>query len=198
MTSPAKRPATYADIEALPPHLTGEIIFGDLYVQPSPVPKHILAATYLSYELIGPFHKGRGGPGGWVFAIEPELHLGPHTVKPDLAGWRRERLPYLPKTKWIETPPDWICELLSPTTEVRDRTVKRQLYATYNVRHLWYLDPRTEVLEVFENRNGQWLLLATYSGSDTVSAPPFEAISLSLSDLWPLGPEPDEATEEAP
>jgi Uma2 family endonuclease len=189
---PAKKPATYADLEALPPHLSGEIINGVLYAQPRPVPKHILAAGSLNNELMGPFQKGRGGPGGWIFAEEPELHLGPHIVQPDMVGWRRERLPYLPKTKWIETSPDWVCELLSPSTEARDRTEKRLIYATYQVRHLWYIDPRTEVLEVFENRDGKWLLLSAFKGADLVTAPPFEAISFSLGELWPLGPEPED------
>ena len=79
-------------------------------------------ATRLGYEMGGPFDRGRGGPGGWIFLIEPELHLGPHVVVPDIAGWRRERLTPFPTTAFIDTPPDWVCEVLSPSTQRIDRT----------------------------------------------------------------------------
>ena len=124
MSTAATRNATYADLEAVPEHLVGEIIFGVLETHPRPAPKHAAAHSALTDELAGPYQKGRGGPGGWVFLIEPELHLGPHVLVPDIAGWRRDRLPHLPKTAYIETPPDWVCELLSPSTENRDRGAK--------------------------------------------------------------------------
>ncbi|WP_375457855.1 Uma2 family endonuclease [uncultured Enterovirga sp.] len=122
-------PATYADIEALPEHLVGEIIDGMLETYPRPRPRHGAAASALSYELTGPFQRGRGGPGGWVFIVEPELHLGHQVVVPDLAGWRRERLTELPDTAYLETAPDWVCEVLSPSTARVDRGAKRRIYA---------------------------------------------------------------------
>ncbi len=116
--------------------------------------------------------------------IEPELHLGPDIVVPDLAGWRRETLPQLPKTAWIETRPDWVCEVLSPSTARLDRGAKREIYAREGVGHLWLLDPVERYLEVFALSAGFWLLMATISDGDAVSAAPFEAISFPLSNLF--------------
>lgn len=194
MAEPAKRNATYEDLRAVPPHLVGEIVYGNLVTQPRPAAAHILSATSLSEELVGPFQKGRGGgPGGWIFGEEPELHLGPHVVVPDLAGWRRERMAHLPSTAYIEIAPDWVCELLSPSTVAHDRSAKRRIYGTYGVKHLWFLDPVVRLIEVFALRNDQWVLVDTFVGEMSVCAPPFEAISFSLAALWPLDPAPEQA-----
>ena len=141
-------PATYADIEALPPHVTGEILYGVLHSHPRPAPRHSMAASVLGAEMIGPFQKGRGGPGGWIILDEPELHLGPHVVVPDIAGWRRERMPKLPETAYFETAPDWVCGVLSPSTARIDRTDKLAIYAADGVGHCWLVDPDARTLEV--------------------------------------------------
>jgi Uma2 family endonuclease len=180
------KPATYADIEALPPHVTGEILFGVLHAHPRPAPRHGLAAISLSDEIVGPFQKRRGGgPGGWIFMIEPELHLGDDTVVPDLAGWRRERLPKLPDTAYIETPPDWLCEVLSPSTQQIDRTDKLAIYAAHGVGHCWYVDPTARTLEVFALQGEKWLRAAAFKNADPVTAPPFEVHTFPLDVLWP-------------
>jgi len=186
MAEPAKKNATYADLEAVPPHLVAEIIDGELVTHPRPSPRHAAATNSLADELTGPFQKRRGGPGGWVFFDEPELHLGPEIVVPDLAAWRRERLTAYPDSSYFELAPDWICEVLSASTERRDRGNKRRIYAEAGVGHLWLLDPRFQLLEAFTLTNGHWLLVGTWSSDDVVSASPFEAISISLADLWPL------------
>lgn len=186
MSEPAHRLATYADLEAVPANLVAEIINGALVTHQRPVPRHGAAASSLSVELGGPFQRGRGGPGGWVFIAEPELHLGPHVLVPDLAGWRRERAPMMPTAAWIEAVPDWACEILSPSTEAYDRGAKRTLYANHGLKHYWLLDPRTKVLETFEISNGRWLLLATFSGDEMVAAAPFAEVPYPLTALWPL------------
>lgn len=191
MTSTAKKSATYADLEAVPPHLVAEIIFGALVTHPRPSPGHASASIALGYEVTGPFQKGRGGPGGWVFFSEPELHLGPHVVVPDIAGWRVERLPHLPKTAYVETPPDWICEILSPSTENLDRGPKRRIYATYAVPYMWLVDPVARRLEAYMLRDSHWVLHETYDGADQVSAPPFDAVPFPVSALWPLDVAPE-------
>ena len=188
MSQPLRRAATYADIEALPPNIVGEILFGELVTHPRPSPRHAAASYSLSGELAGPFQKGRGGPGGWVFFSEPELHLGPHVVVPDLAGWRRERLKNYPETNYFELAPDWVCEVLSGSTEGRDRTSKRRIYAEAGVGHLWLIDPRFQLLEAFVETSGQWLLIGTWASDEVASVRPFEAISIALADLWPLDP----------
>jgi Uma2 family endonuclease len=179
------RPATYADIEALPPNMVGQILFGVLHAHPRPAPRHSRASSMLGIELGGPFDLGRGGPGGWIILDEPELHLGPHVVVPDIAGWRRERLPRLPDTAYFETAPDWVCEVLSPSTQRIDRTDKLTVYAAFGVSHAWYVDPIARTLEVFELTSGRWTLAATFKDTDAVAAPPFATHTFALDVLWP-------------
>ena len=180
-------PATYADIEALPPNVVGEIAFGVLHTHPRPAPRHGHAAIELQTELVNPFRRGRGGPGGWIFQPEPELHLGEHIIVPDIAAWRRERLPALPETAWFETPPDWVCEVLSPSTVRFDRTDKLTIYASFGVGHAWYVDPIARTLEVFARQvDGKWLIAQTFKDADPVSAPPFEAHTFPLDVLWSI------------
>ncbi|MFA5949369.1 MAG: Uma2 family endonuclease [Hyphomicrobium sp.] len=194
MLKPRARPATYADLDALPANVVGEIIFGALYAHPRPAPRHGSAANLLGYEVTGPFQRGRGGPGGWIFIVEPELHLGPHVVVPDLAGWRRERLTPFPETAFIETPPDWLCDVLSPSTQGLDRTDKLAIYAEHGVAHCWYVDPLARTLEVFALTGGKRLLTAAFKGADPVAAPPFEVHTFPLNALWVDDtPEPEQA-----
>jgi Uma2 family endonuclease len=180
--------ATYADLEAVPEHLVAEIIDGELMTHPRPSFRHGAAATSLADELAGPFQKGRGGPGGWVFIVEPEIKFGGDILVPDIAGWRRERMPVFPGRNHTETAPDWVCEVLSGSTEKRDRSIKKRIYAVGGVPYLWMIDPRLQLLEVFELRAGLWTDIGTWNSDDQVSAPPFDAISFSLADLWPLDP----------
>ena len=186
MAEPAKKRATYADVLSAPADLVAEIIDGELVTHPRPSPRHGVASNALGAELTGPFQKGVGGPGGWIFIDEPELHLGGHVVVPDMAGWRQERLVLSPDARFIEVAPDWVCEVLSACTEQRDRGSKRRIYAEVGVGHLWLLDPRRQTLEAFELRDGSWSPASTWRSDDIVRAPPFEAIAISLADLWPL------------
>lgn len=179
------KPATYADIEALPPSVVGEILFGKLVTHPRPAPQHAFAASSLGVEIAGPFQKGRGGPGGWIIIDEPEIHLGDHVVVPDIAGWRQERMPTLPTTAAFQVVPDWACEFLSPSTQRYDKGDKRQIYAEMGVDYLWYVDPVARVLEVFTRRDKEWVVGETFFEDDPVSAPPFDAITFSLGELWP-------------
>lgn len=186
IANPAKRAATYEDLLAVPEHLVAELLFGKLVTHPRPAPRHASAATALSGVLTPPFQFGSGGPGGWVFMVEPELHLGEHIAVPDLAAWRREHLPALPETAWIETPPDWVCEVLSPSTERYDRGDKRLIYSEAGVGHLWHIDPVLQMLEVFELRDGKWLLLDVFHDNAQVAAPPFADLTFALGLLWPF------------
>ena len=189
MAEPAVSSASYAELEALPPNQVGEIIHGLLVKHPRPAPRNSVCANTLAYEISGPFGRGIGGPGGWIFMVEPELHLGNDVLVPDIAGWKRERLPKLPDTAWIETPPDWVCEILSPSTARLDRGAKREIYARENVAFLWLLDPVEHFLETFRLTASNWLLMRTFSDSEDVSARPFDAISFPLSNLWPYDAE---------
>lgn len=185
-----KRPATYADLEAVPPHLVAEIIDGALVTHPRPLPRHSAATSALTGELHSPFQKGRGGPGGWLFMDEPELHLGTHVLVPDIAGWRRERLSKEPESVGITVAPDWICEVLSPSTASYDRTSKFRIYHETRVGHLWYVDPQYRTLEVFAWSEKHWIPIANFGDFEKVTAPPFEAVTFDLGALWPFDTPP--------
>lgn len=184
MAEAIKRRATYDDLLAVPEPLVAEIVYGVLHTHPRPRPKHARTSSALGMEIGSPFDRGKGGPGGWWILDEPELHLGEHVLVPDLAGWRRERMPKLPQTAWFELPPDWVCEVMSPSTARLDRLEKRDIYGAFGVPHLWLVDPDARTLEAFALRDRQWLLLATHAGDEEVAVAPFEAITFPLGVLW--------------
>jgi len=184
MAEPAERHATYEDILDVPPELVAEILGGRLVTHPRPGARHILAGSSLGDELVGPFQKGRGGPGGWWILDEPELHPGADVLVPDIAGWRRDRLPRLPETAWFEIAPEWVCEILSPATARDDRVVKMPIYARAGVGHIWLIDPDLRTLEVYALESGRWVLLESHRDDAQVAPPPFGAIEIGLGDLW--------------
>jgi len=184
MSQPAKKPATYDDILALPENVVGEILDGELHTHPRPATRHSAAASAIGEELGPPFKRGRGGPGGWMILDEPELHMGRDVMVPDLAGWRRERMPELPDAAYIELAPDWACEVLSPSTRSTDRTLKLRLYARHLVPHLWYVDPDARTLEVLRLDGDTYRVASTHADGERVRAEPFGAVELDLAVLW--------------
>lgn len=185
-------PTTYERLCALPEGVTGEIIGGELHTQLRPSGKHAQAQAGLNVDLGGPFGFGRGGPGGWWILPEPELHFvrDIEVAVPDLAGWRRERMPALPDEHRFEVVPDWVCEILSPGTVKKDRALKLPLYARDGVGHAWLIDPIARTLEAFERLDASWVLIAVLKDDDPVQVPPFDAVCFALSDLWVPVPEP--------
>jgi Uma2 family endonuclease len=181
----SRRPASYQDILDAPPHMVAELVRGALHLHPRPSSRHAYSSSSLGITLGNPFHHGRGGPGGWWIIDEPELHLGADVLVPDLAGWRRARMPDFPDAAWFDLAPDWACEVLSPGTRRLDLTEKREIYRTSGVGHLWLVDPKARTLEAFERREGIWVLLAACKEDDEIRVPPFEAVTFSLSALWP-------------
>jgi Uma2 family endonuclease len=180
----ARRPATYDDLLALPDHFVGEIVHGELHASPRPTPRHAVATTRLASDLEGPFDRGRGGPGGWWILVEPELHLGEDVLVPDLAGWRRTRLPEIPTDAYFTLAPDWVGETISPSTERLDRGKKLAVYAREGISHLWLVNPIAETLEAYRLEAGRWLLLGTHAGDIEARIEPFEAVGLELWRLW--------------
>jgi Uma2 family endonuclease len=177
--------ATRADLEALPPGVKGEIIDGVLYTMPRPRPRHAHAVSVLDDEIFAPFHRGRGGPGGWWILDEPGIELpDAPEVAPDLAGWRRTRLPSLPADETIRMAPDWVCEVLSPSSRSYDRRVKLPFYARVGVGHAWIVDPDARTLEVKRLESGRWFDLAVFAGDEPVRAEPFESVEIALGALW--------------
>lgn len=181
---PVRGPATYDDLLTLPEHVVGEIIDGELFTTPRPAPRHAVAASALGGDLIPPYQGGRGGPGGWWVLFEPEIHLGRDVLVPDLAGWRRSRMPTMPDTAYFGVAPDWICEVLSPATARTDRLKKLRVYARECVAHAWLVDPTARTLEVLRLENARWSIVAVHGGDESVSAEPFDAITIALTSLW--------------
>jgi Uma2 family endonuclease len=184
--APAKPRATYEDLLRVPDHLVAEILDGELFATPRPAAPHAYTAAQLVTTLGDPFSRGRGGPGGWIILFEPELHLHDDVVVPDLAGWRRERLPSVPDAPFLTLAPDWVCEILSPSTERMDRVQKLRIYARETVTHVWLINPRLHTLEVLRVEGERWSVVATHGGDDDqVTVEPFEAVPIELSQIWP-------------
>jgi len=176
----------YDRLLSLPENLTGEILDGQLYTQPRPSGPHAWAESVLSAELLDPFARGLGGPGGWWILVEPEIHFIRDTevAVPDLAGWRRERMPKIPRGHRFEVVPDWVCEIVSPSTESKDRRIKMPVYAHYGVKYPWLIDPEERTLEAYALKGGKWDLTGKFRGDDSVAVAPFDAVTIALADLW--------------
>ena len=184
MSEPASRRPTYEDILGAPPDMVAEIIAGVLSVQPRPAGPHTAASPALGEELGPPFKRGKGGPGGWIILDEPELHLGPDVLVPDLAGWRKTTLSHVPNAPYIDIAADWICEVLSPSTEARDRADKLPIYARERVSHVWLVNPLQRTLEILRREDTAWLTVKVERDCALIRAEPFDAIELDLSVLW--------------
>jgi Uma2 family endonuclease len=183
----ARRRATYEDLLKVPETMVAEILDGELYATPRPASPHALAASGLGSDLFGRFHRppnGPEGPGGWWILFEPELHLGPDVVVPDVAGWRRDKMPVLPNVAAFTQAPDWACEVVSPATAGIDRVRKMRIYARESVGHLWFVDPLAKTIEIYRLQSGQWIVANTHSGGERVRAEPFAAIELDLNRWW--------------
>jgi Uma2 family endonuclease len=184
MSEPAKRRATYEDLANVAGNLVAELIDGQIVAHPRSAARHARAASRLGAELVGPFDRGKAGPGGWIILDEPELHVHGDALVPDLAGWRRESMPELLDVAAFERAPDWVCEVLSPGTMAHDRGTKLPLYAREGVSYVWLVDPLARLLEVFRLEGGRYVLDGTWRDSAGVRAAPFDALELELGALW--------------
>ena len=174
----------YARYSALPEGTKAEIVAGEVRVLPRPRPRHVRAASILGARLVRRFGwDADDGPGGWVILDEPELRLGDEIRAPDLAGWRVERYEE-PDHNPITLVPDWICEVLSPTTARSDRAEKMPLYAEHGVSHLWIVDPAMQTLEVYRREGGFWVVRSSHGAEDIASPEPFDAVPFELGALW--------------
>lgn len=181
-------PPTLADIDALPAHMKGEIIDGVFYAMTRPRGFHQSVAGRVHFDVAGPFDRGRGGPGGWWILPEPGIEL-PNSpeVSPDVAGWKRERLPGMPRTKSIQVVPDWVCEVLSSTTRRYDLRTKRPFYAKVGVAHLWVVDPDARVVTASRLENGRWSELGVWGDEADARMPPFEDAAIHVGEWWAGG-----------
>lgn len=189
----AKKPATYEDLLALPEGVKAEILHGALVVPPAPWPRHSGVQGKLRAFVGRPFDDddGLGGPGGWWIFLEVDVRLRPHDiVRPDLAGWRRERLPDPWDERPIDVVPNWICEVISPSNAGADRVTKRNLYAESGVAHTWIADPLARTLETFrlDPSSRMWGNEGAFDATAVARVPPFEAIELDLARIFPPAP----------
>lgn len=182
--------ATYEDLLKVPQNLVAELIDGELYAWPRPAGPHARFSSALGMDIGTPYDRGRGGPGGWWILDEPELHLGDNVLVPDLAGWRRERMPEIPHDHRFIVEPDWVCEVISPSTARVDRGRKMRIYAEHDIPWLWFVDPERRILEVFQLAGDVFATLHVSTGDDVVRADPFPAAEIDLASIW--GPTPEE------
>jgi Uma2 family endonuclease len=184
MSNPARRRATYQDVLDAPRDRIAEIIHGELHLSTRPRYKHSSVATSLTALLVPPFQHGSGGPGNWIILFEPELHLGDDILVPDLAGWRCERLPIVEDVAFETLAPDWVCEVLSKSTEKVDRVDKMSIYVASGVKHAWFVEPIRRTLEVLRRRARTWRTMAIHQNGQQARIEPFEDLELDLSFLW--------------
>jgi Uma2 family endonuclease len=192
MSSTVNRKATYEDLMAVPEHKVAEILDGELFASPRPALPQAVAASAIGADILSNFqHSGGGRPGGWWIVFEPELHFGEDVLVPDVAGWRRSRLATVPAAPWLDLAPDWVCEVISPTTETIDRGRKLRIYAREAVAHLWLVNPIAKTLEVYRLSGDRWLLVHTHSGDEAVRAEPFAEVAIEIGRWWlPEAPSP--------
>lgn len=198
MSSVAPKLATYADLIGLPADVRAEVIAGEIVTTPSPLPRHSHVQRSAGRFIGGPFQDddGRGGPGGWWIFVEVDVALGHHDiVRPDVTGWRKERLPRPGAVRPIDVVPDWVCEVLSPATAARDRVHKRNLYARSGVPYYWLIDPVSRVLEALKLQEGVWVELGVHDDQSIARIAPFDAIELEVGRLF-LPRDADEVAEE--
>jgi Uma2 family endonuclease len=184
MVESAKKGATYKDLVEAAPDKIAELLCGDLYLSPRPSPRHANAASALASDLHDAFQRGRSGPGGWWILFEPELHLLADVLVPDIAGWKRGSMPELPENPWFDVTPDWVCEVISPSTSRIDRETKLPIYARARVPHVWIVDPSLRTLEVLQRDGEGYLLASAHFGETAVSVPPFDDVAVELGPLW--------------
>ncbi len=195
--SAARKRATAEDVRNAPEGMTAELVDGELFMAPRPAVAHAKAATGLSSQLFmlldrpaeGSDHAGP--PEAWHILSEPEIHVGGDIFVPDIAGWRRTRVPALPASPFISITPDWVCEVFSPSSYIRDRLVKASAYQRHGVPWIWYVDPSTRFVEVWHNTGKTWELVTQGAGTDLFDAPPFEGATVDLRRLWDLGAAPE-------
>jgi Uma2 family endonuclease len=176
--------ATYEDVLNAPESKVAEILDGELFLSPRPSPRHAVASSALVGLLGPPYGLGRGGPGGWWILAEPEVHFKEEVLVPDIGGWRRERMSALPDEAFFPLAPDWVCEVLSPSTERIDRSRKLRIYGEMGVAHVWLVNPLERTLEVLQLDDGAWVIVTVLTGTEAVRVEPFEAIELDLAALW--------------
>jgi Uma2 family endonuclease len=182
----AKRRATYDDLLRVPDTKVAEIVDGELVVSPRPALPHAYAASEMFADLLPAFHgsEARSGPGGWWILPEPELHFADDVLVPDLAAWRCARMPTVPDAAAVRLPPDWLCEIISPSSVRHDRIAKMRCYARAGVAAVWLVDPFARTLESLRLDDGRWTVVSSHAGDEMARVEPFAEIEIRLARWW--------------
>lgn len=180
-------PATFADLANVPDTMVGQIIDGALVVHPWPALPHVQTTSNVGGDINGRFGRSRA-PGGWWIVDKPEVHLSADALVPDLAGWKRERLATLSQEAFLTIAPDWVLEVLSPSTASIDRVSKARIYAREGVRWLWFIDPIARTIEVNRLESGRWLQVAAFTAGEPLRAEPFDAEEFDTTDWFTSSP----------
>jgi Uma2 family endonuclease len=189
MSARAHLPATAEDLLRSPDDARREVVRGVIVEKAAPTGEHADAQSYVALLVKGPFQRrpgGPGGPGGWWILTEADVEFATHDVyRPDVAGWRRERLPERPKGRPIRVRPDWVCEVLSPSTASRDLVEKMQTLRQCEVPHYWIVDPEHETLTVYRwTSDGYIVAIVAGRAQRRVRAEPFDAIEIDVGLLF--------------
>ena len=186
MPDPARKLSTYSDLLALPDDTRAEILNGEIIVEPSPTPAHQSTIAEIYAELRGPFQRGRGGPGGWWLIPDVDVELGPHDIcRPDISGWRKDRVPGFPAERPVRHRPNWLCEGLSPRTAVLDQGAKRVLYQRAGVPWYWVVDPLNRTLTVLRLVEDAYVVEHVAGDQGRAALQPFESVEIDLGSLFP-------------
>ena len=188
MSTPAKRRGDLADFLAIPAEERfHELLSGEILEKASPSGEHGDAQGGVVGAIRGPFQRppGRGGPGGWWIAPEVEVQLEPGViVRPDVAGWRRDRTPTRPTGIPVTARPDWVCEVISPSNANVDTVKKLRLYHDARIGHYWMVDPRDSTLTVLRWAEAGFVTIIRAERGEVVRPEPFDAIELAVGTLF--------------
>lgn len=181
MADPAHSLATYADLLARGEDVHAELIDGEVVMHAAPGIEHGFAAGGVHCDVLGPFGRGRGGPGGWWIVPKTDVRLpSGDIVRPDLVGWRPSRLPTLPRERPVQLVPDWVCEVLSPSNADYDEGKKLALYHTAAVPFVWHVDPERRLVRVYAYDPRGYLVHATVRAGTEAALPPFDAVTMAV------------------
>jgi Uma2 family endonuclease len=185
---------TYDDYLAVPEGLRAELIDGKLTLLPRPLGRNVRATSMLNSLVGHPFcgsaARAPDKPGTWWILLRPECHLilDRRVVIPDIAGWRRSRMSAPPADSHKFTlVPDWVCEVLSPSTAGHDTIIKMPKYLEAGVEWVWIVDPVAHRIESYHAVEREWTLAGAIEGAGPVRLPPFDAVELDFALAWDEG-----------
>jgi len=188
VSSTVRQAATVEDFLAIPEERRfHELLGGEIVEKATPSGEHGDAQAGIVGAVRGPYHRrsGGGGPGGWWIATEVEVLLdGDELARPDVLGWRRDRVAERPTGTPVRVRPDWVCEVVSPSNANTDTVKKLRIYHRAGIPHYWIADPRDSTLSVMRWTEAGYTMVLRAERGETVRPEPFEEIELAVGGLF--------------